>query len=105
MPLFEVIAELIFIDLLGGAITKANNMILRLRGIETRSKEQIEFDNQRIRYENKRVKAKHDFQQISKGSRGLVREMVDAQTCIVEFTNFDSIEMPTNELRILFERN
>ena len=105
MLILEVIGEMIFVELIGGALTKANNLILKLRGIETRSKDQIEFDEQRVRYERKKVKTKNDFRQISKGSKGIVLELVDSKTCLVEFENFDLIEIPTKDLRILLKKN
>ncbi len=91
MLLLEIIGqfliEVIFIDFLGGILSRLNNSILKLRGIETRSIEEIKLDKIRKRYELKTVKLKREITNLEKGKKGVILEIIDLKSCIVEFEN------------------
>ena len=85
----QIIVEIIFIDFLGGILIRINNSILRLRGIETRSIEEIKLEKVRKRYEYKTVKLKRKTDEFERGTKGVVLEIIDLKYCFVEFGKAD----------------
>ena len=81
----QFIVEVIFIEFLGGILTRINNSILKLRGIETRSIEEIKLDKIKKRYEYKTVKLKKKVNGLEIGTKGVVLEIIDLKSCFVEF--------------------
>ena len=92
MIIIEVIAqfivEVIFIEIIGGIVSRSKNLILKLRGIETRSISEIKLDKLKTRYEYKKVQLLKDADiRNQKGSIGVVLELVDIKEALVEFGN------------------
>ena len=85
MKLFEVIAEFIFEEILREIVLRINNFILKLRGIETRSIEEIKLDKLRKKYEYKTVNLKNNVNGLEIGEQGTVLEIIDLNYCFVEF--------------------
>ena len=105
MIIIEIIAqfviEVILIDIIGGTLSKLNNTILKLRGIETRTLDEIKYDKLKKLYEYKTVLAKTDYNEIQKGTKGVVLELTDNEFAFVEFEKKeDVIRVPLNVLRI-----
>jgi hypothetical protein len=104
MIIVELIAEFfletIFIDVIGGAISKINNRFLKLRGIETESVEEKKFNKIRKRYEYKKVRLKQNQGHLKKGEIGIVLEVLNPKECSVEFNDKDIIEVKLKELLI-----
>jgi len=104
MIIVELIAEFfletIFIDGIGGSISKINNRILKLRGIETESFEEKKFNRIRKRYEYKKVRLKQNQGELKKGEIGIVLAVLNPQECSVEFNEKDIIEVKLKELLI-----
>lgn len=89
--IIEFLIEVVFIDLIGGAILKLNNLILRLRGIETRSADEIKLRKLKKRYKYKSVFCRSDYNEIRKGTQGVVLELIDSEVALVELENFGEI--------------
>ena len=97
----EFIIEVIFIELVGGTLSRLNNGILKLRGIETRTIEEIKFEKFRKRYEYKSVITKAAYGNINKGTKGTVLELIDSKIAFVEFKgNEEVIQIPLKQLLI-----
>ena len=62
----EFVAEVIIIDFFGGILSKINNSILKIRGIETRSVDEIKLDKIKKRYDYKTVKLKRKVNELEK---------------------------------------
>ncbi len=85
MRLFEFIVQFIFEEFLRETIISINNFILKLRGIETRSIEEIKLDKLRKKYEYKTVKLKNNVNDLEIGEQGTVLEVINLNYCFVEF--------------------
>jgi len=89
MPLLEIIGqfivEVIFESFLGGIIIRINNVILKLRGIETMSAEEIKFHRIKERYQNKVVQLIRKDQMLKRGMKGVVLEVINSKFCMVDF--------------------
>ena len=58
---------------------------MKLRGIETKSIEEIKLDKTRKRYEYNTVKLKRNIGTLKRETKGVVLEIIDLQNCFVEF--------------------
>ncbi len=81
----KFITEVIIIEVLGAILSRLNNSVLKLRGIETRSIEEIKYHKLRKRYEYKLVKLIRDVHNLKRGTMGIVLEVIDLTFCFVEF--------------------
>lgn len=106
MLILEIIAqfliEQIFINLICGGISRIYNFILKLRGIETRSQDEIKLERLKRRYEYKSVRILKDVNKTNqKGSNGVVRKLIDKNTALVELkNNQDPIEIKLKYLLV-----
>lgn len=97
----EFIIEVIFIDLIGGLFSRINNAVLKLRGIETLPVDEIKFNKLKKRYEYKTIALKSSYNELEKGSKGVVLELIDAGNAFVEFEGIeDVLNIPLNELQL-----
>jgi len=97
----EFLIEVILIDIIGGTMSKLNNAILKLRGIETRTFDEIKNDKLKKRYEYKAVLTKSKYNEIQKGSKGVVLELINNEYAFVEFErDEDVIKVPLKVLRV-----
>jgi len=107
MIIFEIILSVIVEDLIIGGIgfglSKANNAILKLRGIETRTAKEIKMDRLKKRYVNKRVRLIKGVKNLKKGTEGVVLKLKDMGTATVEFKEYDN-EVYNIRLRTLLVR-
>ncbi len=86
--IIHFIVEVIFINIIGGAISRINNFILKLRGIETKSLSEIKLEKLRNRYEYNTVKLLKDLDEKNgRGSIGIVVELIDEEEALVEFND------------------
>jgi hypothetical protein len=105
MIILELIAEffieVIMIDVTGGTLSKLNNAILKLRGIETKSVEEIKLDKLKKRYEYKNVVLKSNSNELKKGKKGVVLELIDGNNAFVEFEGIeDIVKVPLSEIQL-----
>jgi len=105
MIILEIIAgfiiEVIIIDIIGGTISRLNNAILKLRGIKTRAVEEIKLDKLKRRYEYKTIALRSNYNELKKGNKGVVLELIDNENAYVEFEGIeDVVNVPINEIRI-----
>ena len=81
MVIVEIIAgfvvEVILIDIIGGILSRLNNAVLKLREIETRTVDEIKLDKMKKRYEYKRIALKSNYNQLQKGAKVVVLELMD----------------------------
>ena len=105
MPFLEIVTEfvveVIFIDIVGGTISKVNNAILKFRGIETRTIDEIKLAKLKKRYEFKTVTVKSNNSERTRGKIGVVLELINRENALVEFENSDEIaSIPINKLQL-----
>ncbi len=95
MIILELIAdfviEVILIDIIGGTISKLNNAILKLRGIETKTIDEIKIDKLKKRYEYKTIALKSNYNELKKDSKGVVVELIDNDNAFVEFEGIEDV--------------
>lgn len=101
----EFIIEVILIDIVGGTISRINNAVLNFRGIETRTIEEIKLDKLKDRYEYKTISLKSNYNELKKGSKGVVLELIDNENAFVEFEGIeDVLKVPFNQIQIKRQR-
>ena len=83
--IFEYILEIIIFDKIVGFFSRVKHSILRLRGVETRSPQELKLSRLKKRYDSKSVKLKRKSEALEKGIRGVVLEVIDTETCFVKF--------------------
>lgn len=102
MILLEIISQLLFEELLegflGGFLRRANNSLLKLRGIETRSPEVIHLEKLRDRYLYKNVKVLKSTGGVLRGDEGIVLEIINTKTCFVEFENQNIVNLRITDI-------
>ena len=86
----QIIIEVFLIEFLGGILLRLNNSILKLRGIETKSIEEIKLDKKRKRFEYKTVKLKRNVGNLKRGKKGVIFEIINLKYCFVEFEENDN---------------
>lgn len=87
----KYIIEEIFLNIIGGIFYGLKNLILKLRGIETKSVTENKLKKLRKRYEQKSVILAIADKGLDKGSKGKVKELLDSKNALVEFENKDEI--------------
>ena len=105
MVILEAIAqffiEVILIDIIGGIISRANNAVLRIRGIETRTVDEIKFNKLKKRYEYKTIALKSNYNDLKKGIKGVVLELIDNENAFIEFEGLDDVlNVPISKIQI-----
>jgi len=105
MIIVEIIAgfivEVILIDVIGGILTRLNNAVLKLRGIETRTVDEIILDKMKKRYEYKRIALKSNYNKLQKGAKGVVLELMDKKNAHVEFDEIEEITLvPLRQIQL-----
>ena len=85
----EFIIEVIFIEVIGGTTSRLNNAVSKLRGIETKSVEEVKLDKLKKRYEYKSIVLKSNYNEFKKGTKGIVLELIDKENAFVEFKDID----------------
>ena len=99
--LTKFIIEVILIDIIGGAMSKINNVILKIRGIETRTVDEIKLEKLKKRYEYKTIALKSDYDELKKGSKGVVLELIDSNNAFVEFEGLKDVSnVPLSEIQL-----
>ena len=97
----EFIIEVIFIDIIGGILSRLNNAVLKLRGIETKSLEEIKLEKLRKRYEYKTIALKSNYNNLLKGDKGVVLELTDTDNAFIEFDGLEDIlTVPIKDIQI-----
>jgi len=82
-------------------ISRLNNAILKLRGIKTRTVDEIKLDKLKRRDEYKTIALRSNYNELKKGNKGVVLELIDNENAYVEFEGIeDVVNVPINEIRI-----
>lgn len=105
MPFLEIVTEfvveVIIIDIVGGTTSKVNNAFLKLRGIETRTIDEIKLAKLKKRYEFKTVKVKSNYNELKMGKIGIVLKLINRENALVEFGNLEELaSVPINKLQL-----
>ncbi len=100
----EFVIDFIFIDLIGGALSYANNSVLKARGIVTRSVSEVKLDKLRKRYLHKTVKFKKDIDEVTKSTEGIVLEIIDLDNVYVEVKGKNGEIIQTSLKNILLKK-
>lgn len=96
----EFVIEVVLIEIIGGTISRLNNAVLKLRGIETKSVEEVKLDKLKKRYEHKSIVLKSNYNEFKKGTKGVVLELIDKENAFVEF-KVNDIKVDKIEIKVL----
>jgi hypothetical protein len=99
--LIQFFIEVILIDIIGGTISRLNNAVLKFRGIETRSIDEIKLTKLKKRYEYKIIALKSNHNELKKGTKGIVLELIDNEKALIEFEELEYVlNVPISEIQI-----
>lgn len=76
--------ESLFAELLIGLLVKINNFILKLRGLKNVNPEKTGLKKLKKIHELNPIIVKMEFQDIEKGTKGIVEKIIDQRYCIIE---------------------